>query len=103
VSSVTDVGLLTLAGAGVGPRLEHLELRGESPDFQCSSCCCSLFVFISPSAFTILLIFWVYVLLRYWVCDFQGGMLPESVCFALSVHVGVETEAAERDRAEGFF
>jgi len=36
---VTDGGLLALAGAGVGPCLEHLEFRSESPDFQLNSLC----------------------------------------------------------------
>jgi len=34
MNNVTDGGLLALAGAGVGPGLEHLEFRGESPDFS---------------------------------------------------------------------
>jgi len=57
MDKVTDVGLLSLACAGVGPGLEHLEFRGESPDFQCSSCFFSLVVFISPSALIMVLIF----------------------------------------------
>jgi len=32
------------------------------------------------------------------VSYFQGGVLSESMCFLLSVRVGVETEAVERDR-----
>jgi len=33
---ITDGGLLALAGAGVGPCLEHLEFRGASADFLSS-------------------------------------------------------------------
>jgi len=31
---ITDGGVLALAGAGVGPGLEHLEFRGASTDFE---------------------------------------------------------------------
>jgi len=34
MNKVTDGGLLALAGAGVGPGLEHLEFRGVSSDFE---------------------------------------------------------------------
>jgi len=47
VSTVTDGGLLTLAGAGVGPCLEHLEITGESADFEFNSWCFSVVVFTS--------------------------------------------------------
>jgi len=37
MDKVTDGSLVALAVAGVGPGLEHLEFRGESPDFQFNS------------------------------------------------------------------
>jgi len=56
MDQVTDEGLLALAGAGVGPCLEHLEFRRESPDFQCASCWFSLVAFISPLFASIMLL-----------------------------------------------
>jgi len=47
MGKVTDGGLLALAGAGVGPGLEHLEICGESPGFQINSRCFSVVVFTS--------------------------------------------------------
>jgi len=47
MNKVTDGGLLALAGAGVGPVLEHLEFRRESPDFQFHSWCFSVVVVTS--------------------------------------------------------
>jgi len=48
MNKVTDVGLLALAGAGVGPGLHHLEFRGVSPDFQLNFGCFLRVVFIVP-------------------------------------------------------
>jgi len=47
VDKITDGGLLALAGAGVGPGLEHLEFRRESPHFEFNSWCFSVVVFTS--------------------------------------------------------
>jgi len=47
MDKVTDGGLLALAGAGVGPCLEHLEFRGTSADFLFNSLCFSFVVFTS--------------------------------------------------------
>jgi len=60
VDKITDRGLLALAGAGVGPGLEHLEFRSESPDFESNSWYFSVVVFTSAlpsSALIVLLIF----------------------------------------------
>jgi len=48
MNKFTDGGLLALAGAGVGPGLEHLEFRSESADFEFNSWCFSVVVFTSP-------------------------------------------------------
>jgi len=47
MNKITDGGLLALAGAGVGPGLEHLEFCGVSPDFEFNSWCFSVVVFTS--------------------------------------------------------
>jgi len=47
MNQITDGGLLALAGAGVGPCLEHLEFRGTSADFLFNSSCFSFVVFTS--------------------------------------------------------
>jgi len=62
MNKLTDGGLLALAGAGVGPGLEHLEFRGESPDFQFNSCCCFRGLFSFPSS-PALMIVWSFVLI----------------------------------------
>jgi len=50
MDKITDGGLLALAGAGVGPGLEHLEFRSESPDFQFNSWCFAVAVYTFPPA-----------------------------------------------------
>jgi len=90
MSKVTDGGLLALAGAGVGPGLEHLEFFGESAYFEFNSWCFSLVVALPPlssSALIVLLIFWVHVLVSNWVGSYQGAVLPESVFFCLYASV----------------
>jgi len=57
MDKVTDVGLLSLACAGVGPGLEHLEFCCESPDFHFNSWVFSVVIVTSalPSSALIVL------------------------------------------------
>jgi len=81
MDTVTDGGLLALAGAGVGPGLEHLEFCGESPDFHFNPWCFSFVVFTSPPRFGAdgSFDFHVYLFASNWVGCYQVGDLPEGV------------------------
>jgi len=56
MNKITDVGLLALAGAGVGPGLEHLEVRGATADFEFNSWCFSVVVFTSYTPCSVLIV-----------------------------------------------
>jgi len=60
MNKVTDGGLLALAGAGVGPGLEHLEFRSASSDFQFNSLCFSVVVFTSASSSSVLIVLLIF-------------------------------------------
>jgi len=84
MNKVADGGLLALAGAGVGPCLEHLEVRSESADFQFNPWFFRWLFSLPPrssSALIVLLIFWVYVWVSNRVGCYQGAVLPERVVF----------------------
>jgi len=86
MDQVTDEGLLALAGAGVGPALEHLEFHRESPDFQFNSWCFSVVVLTSyPPLFGVdrSVDFRVSLLVSEWVGCYQGTVPPEGVFFAV--------------------
>jgi len=55
MNKITDGGLVALAGAGVGPGLEHLELRCESADFEFNSWCFSVVIFTSYPSCSVLI------------------------------------------------
>jgi len=96
MGKVTDGGLLALAGAGVGPGLEHLEFRSEAPDFQFNLWCFSVVVVTSYppcSVLIVLWIFWVCLLVSNWVGCYQRALFPTGVVFLLSGRVCVDSEA----------
>jgi len=60
MNKITDGGLLALAGAGVGPGLEHLEFFGESADFEFNSWCFSVVVFTSYPPCSVLIVLLIF-------------------------------------------
>jgi len=56
MDTVTDGGLLALAGAGVGPGLERLEFCCESPDFHFNSWVFSVVVVTSAPPSSVLIV-----------------------------------------------
>jgi len=56
IDKITAGGLVALAGAGVGPGLEHLEFRGASAYFQFNSWCFWVVVFTSYPPWSVLIV-----------------------------------------------
>jgi len=87
MNKTTDGGLVALAGAGVGPGLEHLEFRRESPDFSSVLSAVRLLFSLLPFQFCIdcSVDFLVYLLVSKWVGGYQVAVLPEGVVFCCEV------------------